>query len=446
MQTITPYKRLFIATFGCQMNEYDSARMAAALAPAGYAPAASAEEADLILVNTCSVRELAAHKVYSLVGSLKPLKERRPGLRIGVGGCLAQQEGKRLLQRMPHLDLVFGTEAIESLPELVDEAVRGRRLAHTPRPGRKASLKPLAPARPGLRAMVTVMQGCNNFCSYCVVPHVRGPERSRPGAEVLEEAAGLAATGTREITLLGQNVNSYRDAERGWDFSRLLEAVAAVPGVWRVRFTTSHPKDLSPRLLEVMAGVPEVMEQLHLPAQSGSDRMLKAMNRGYTAAHYLELAQRYRRQVPGGALGGDLIAGFPGETDEDHQASLEILRRLDYDFLFSFKYSDRPLAKARRLGGKLSEEVKRRRLNELQALQSEITARHHRDLVGSQTEVLAEGPAKRGPGMLTGRDRAGRAVNFPGPPELAGHLVEVLITEGLVNSLRGRPIARPEEG
>jgi tRNA-2-methylthio-N6-dimethylallyladenosine synthase len=216
--------------------------------------------------------------------------------------------------------------------------------------------------------------------------------------------------------------------------------------VWRVRFTTSHPKDLSPRLLEVMAGVPEVMEQLHLPAQSGSDRMLKAMNRGYTAAHYLELAQRYRRQVPKGALGGDLIAGFPGETEQDHQASLELLRRLDYDFLFSFKYSDRPLAKARGLGGKLPEEVKRRRLNELQALQSEITARHHRELVGSQAEVLAEGPAKRGPGMLTGRDRAGRAVNFPGPPELAGRLVKVLITEGLVNSLRGRPIARPEEG
>jgi tRNA-2-methylthio-N6-dimethylallyladenosine synthase len=444
MQAAAPDKRLYIATFGCQMNEYDSARMAAALAPAGYAPAASPEEADLILVNTCSVREHAAHKVYSLVGALKPLKDRRPGLRIGVGGCLAQQEGRRLLQRMPHLDLVFGTEAIESLPELVDQAVRGRRQAHTPPPGRTASLAPLAPAAAGLRAMVTVMQGCNNYCTYCVVPYVRGPERSRPGAEVLEEVAGLAAAGAREITLLGQNVNSYRDAGRGWDFSRLLEAVAAVPGVWRVRFTTSHPKDLSPRLLEVLAGVDQVMEQLHLPAQSGSDRMLKAMNRGYTAEHYLGLAERFRRQVPGGALGGDLIAGFPGESEVDHLASLELLRRLDYDFLFSFKYSDRPLAKARRLGGKLSDEVKRRRLNELQALQREITAAHHRALEGREVEVLAEGPAKRGRGMLAGRDRAGRAVNFPGPPELAGRLVRVQITEGLVNSLRGRLAPQPE--
>ncbi len=437
-------KRVHIATFGCQMNEYDSSRMAGLLAELGYATAEEPDQADLILLNTCSVRERAAHKVYSYVGALKPLKERRPGLIIGVGGCLAQQEGQRLLDHIPHLDLVFGTDAIERLPELIADAARGRRRALTPRPV-KAEIPLLKPAGPQLKAMVTVMQGCDNFCSYCVVPYVRGRERSRPAAEVLEEVAALVEAGVREVTLLGQNVNSYRDQVSGLDFPGLLARVAATDGLWRVRFTTSHPKDISPRLIEVMADEERVMEQLHLPVQSGSDRILAAMGRGYTRAQYLAKVADIRRRLPDIALGSDMIVGFPGESEEDFRHSLSLLEEVGYDFLFSFKYSDRPYTKARKLDGKLPEEVKSARLAELQARQREISLALHREQVGRVEEVLVEGPAKKGGGQLTGRSRAGRAVNFAGPPELVGRLVQVRITEGLVNSLKGR-LYQPGEG
>ena len=437
-------KRVLITTFGCQMNEYDSSRMAGLLAEMGYAAADRPEQADLILLNTCSVREHAAHKVYSYVGALKGLKRKRPGLIIGVGGCLAQQEGQRLLDHIPHLDLVFGTDAIERLPELIDQAAQGKRRSFTPKP-KSAGIPALKPApSASLKAMVTVMQGCDNFCTYCVVPYVRGRERSRPAWEVIAEVEAQVEAGVREVTLLGQNVNSYQDADSGLDFPGLLARVAGVRGLWRVRFTTSHPKDLSPRLIEVMASEDKVMEQLHLPVQSGSDRVLKAMRRGYTRAQYLAKVADIRAKLPGVALGSDFIVGFPGESQEDFEASLSLLDEAGYDFLFSFKYSDRPFTKALKLIDKLPDHVKAARLDALQARQRDISLALHQDMVGQVVEVLVEGPAKKGQGQLTGRCRTGQAVNFTGAPQMKGRLAQVRVTQGFVHSLKGRLIELEE--
>ena len=430
-------KRVHIATFGCQMNAYDSARMAGMLAGMGYDPVEQPDQADLIVLNTCSVRRRAEEKVYSYVGELKRLKREKPWLIIGVGGCVAQQEGDNLLKRLSHLDFVFGPDAVTSLPELVTQAIQGKRQALTKLGPPSQPARIIVPADPGLRAMVTVMTGCDNFCSYCVVPYVRGRERSRPAGEILAEVAALVAAGVREITLLGQNVNSYHDPDSGLDFAGLLGRVNDVEGLWRIRFTTSHPKDLGRGLIEAMAGLEKVMEQMHLPAQSGSNRILKAMNRGYTREQYLEQVKRLREKVPQVALGSDIIVGFPGETQEDFDQSLSLLREVRYDFLYSFKYSDRPFTKAGRLGGKLDEDTKGSHLVQLQALQRVIGLEEHQAQAGRVEELLVEGPAKHGQGLMSGRSRAGRVVNFPGPPELTGRLVRVRITQGRENSLAG---------
>ncbi len=436
-------KLVHIATFGCQMNEYDSARLEGLLASHGFSPTADPQAADLILVNTCSVRERAESKVYSLLGSLKELKKRRPRLIIGVGGCVAQQEGQKLLDHIPHLDLVFGTGALERVPELVEEARQGRRRALVEQAAGLPSARPAAGGR--LKAMVTVMTGCDNFCSYCVVPYVRGREKSRPAGDILEEVAALAGQGVREVTLLGQNVNSYRDAGQGLGFPGLLERVAQTPGLWRVRFTTSHPKDLSPALMEALAGIEQVMEQLQMPAQSGSDRVLKAMGRGYTRAQYLAKVHELRGLIPQLALGGDIIVGFPGESEAEFTESLSLLKEVGYDSLFSFKYSDRPFTQASALEGKLADQVKSQRLNRLQALQRDISLARHQALAGQVAQVLVEGPAKRGEGLMCGRDRGGRMVNFPAGPQLKGSLALVRISEGRINSLKGR-LHEPAQG
>lgn len=436
MQQQHPSRGLYIATFGCQMNVYDSDRMAGLLAPLGYDQVADPEEADLILLNTCSVRRTAEHKVYSYLGQLKELKERRDGLVIGLGGCMAQQEGQRLLDQIPHLDLVFGTGAIDRLPELIAEATAGRRRAVTDMDGPAENSPQLIPPHPGIKAHLTVMRGCDNFCAYCVVPHTRGREHSRPAEEVAAEAAALRAAGVREITLLGQNVNSYADPG-GRDFADLLALVVETPGLWRLRFVTSHPKDLSPRLVEAVASQPLVMEQVHLPAQSGSDRILKAMNRRYTRQQYLDKVALLRGRIKGLALGGDIIVGFPGESPADFADTMSLLEQVRYDFLFSFKYSDRPLTRAAKMNGKVGESVKARRLAELQERQREICLEINRSLEGGVQEVLVEGPARRGQGMVAGRARSGRTVNFLASPDLAGRLVRVRITEGRVNSLVG---------
>ena len=438
--------RLHLATMGCQMNRYDSSRLAGYLGGLGFVPVDDPWQADVILLNTCSVRHRAEHKVYSYLGQFRELKRRRPEVVLGVGGCVAQQLGEELLRKLPHLDLVFGPGALDRVPELIEDAAKGRRRALTPEQTGFGGIGPCLPARPGLKALVTVMQGCDNFCTYCVVPYVRGRERSRPAGEVLEEVAALAEAGVREVTLLGQNVNSYRDPGGGGGFAWLLERVAEVKGLWRIRFATSHPKDLSRELMEALAGIDKVMEELHLPAQAGSDRVLKAMNRRYSRARYLELVEELRSLVPELGLGGDLIVGFPGESEDDFRQTLSLVEEVRYDYLYSFKYSDRPFAKASRMAGKLDEPVKARRLRELQEMQSRISLELHRAQEGRRVQVLVEGPAKRGEGLMTGRSRAGQAVNFPGGEDLAGRLVEVEITEGRVNSLMGRVVQPPRGG
>jgi tRNA-2-methylthio-N6-dimethylallyladenosine synthase len=430
-------RKAHIATFGCQMNTYDSSRIAAILSDLGFVMEPDPHKADLVLVNTCSVREKPVHKVRSFLGMLKHQKENNPNALLGVCGCVAQQEGDRLLKQVPFLDMVFGPRAIEDLPQLLEDAARGKRRAHIPKDDPMQGLTAAVTRQPGLKALVTIMQGCDNFCSYCVVPYVRGREKSRPSQAIYDEAAALVNQGVREITLLGQNVNSYHDPQSGGDFADLLHKVSQVPDLWRIRFATSHPKDLSDSLIQAIAGIPSVMEQLHLPAQSGSDRILKAMNRGYGVEHYLARVARLREKVPGLALGGDMIIGFPGETDEDHAQSLELLKRAQYDFLYSFIYSDRPFAKAGSMTPKVGEETKRIRLNELQDMQRGISLAQHQAQVGKTEQVLAEGPDKKGSGLMTGRTRAGRAVNFKGGVELTGSLVKVEITAGRINSLMG---------
>ena len=431
-------KKVHIATFGCQMNVDDSERMAAALSEKGYAETDRPQGADLIIINTCSVRAKAEDKACSFLGRLKKLKKADPGLRIALAGCLAQQEGKKLLGRFPHLDLVVGTGAINRIVELIEAGVRradtglGLELPrHLPRP------QDLPQAPPQVRSQTTIMQGCDNFCSYCVVPYLRGRERSRPPGEILAEVEAKVASGVREVNLLGQNVNSYRHGE--WDFVRLLEAVAGLPGLPRLRFTTSHPKDMTPELIAALGRIENLCPYLHLPFQSGSDRILKKMNRGYTREHYLGLVEALRGSRPGLALSSDCIVGFPGETEEDFGETMDLIERVRFQGLFSFRYSDRPGTAAARLKNKVPLEVAARRLNHLQARQREITAAHYAGLVGGEVELLVEGPAKRG-GMMTGRTGTNIVVNFRGSGPAPGDLVRVFIERAGTNSLRGRLI------
>ena len=430
--------KLHLATFGCQMNAYDSDRLAGLMATQGYELTASAGDADLILVNTCSVRQKAEEKVYSLLGSYRSRKDKKPGLVIGVGGCVAQQVGEAFLRRVPHLDFVFGPGALGDVPELVEDAKRGKRRVLVPEQkgfgGVPADILP----PPRLKAQVTIMQGCDNFCSYCVVPYVRGRERSRPVQSVLDEVRALVENGSREVLLLGQNVNSYRDPDAGTGFADLLQKACGIDGLWRIRFATSHPKDLSHDLIEAVATLPKVMKNLHLPPQSGSDRILKAMNRRYTRADYLARVAELKARAPQIALGGDVIVGFPGETPDDFKETLSLLGEVGYDYLYSFKYSDRPFAKAARLQDKVPEPEIDRRLEELQTLQRSMQLKLHQKAIGETVLVLAEGRAKKGPGLITGRDECGRAVNFPGGPELVGRLVRVTIEQARINSLMGR--------
>lgn len=430
-----PKKKLYLRTFGCQMNVADSQLMAQVLAPE-YELTPDPEEADLYLINTCAIRKKSEHKVLSLLGNLRGLKRRRPHLLIGVGGCVAQQEGERLLAQVPHLDLVFGTHGIWRLPELVRQAEVSRTVDVE-----------LGEALSGLRRQwpagviqgyVTIMQGCDNFCTFCVVPYVRGREVSRPPDDIEAEVRDFLAAGGKEITLLGQNVNSYgRGLPERVTFRQLLNRLAALPGLARLRFATSHPKDLSDELIAAFGELPPLCEHLHLPAQSGSDRVLQAMNRGYTRAAYLKKVARLRRSCPGMALSTDLIVGFPGETEADFQETLELVREAGFEAAFSFKYSPRPRTRAAEFPDQVPEEVKSERLARLQALLSELTLAAHRRLVGQVREVLVEGDSKRG-GELTGRLRTNQVVNFAGPRHLVGTLAQVEITEAHPHSLKGR--------
>lgn len=433
-------KQLYIQTFGCQMNVQDSEKMAALMQDAGYETTEDPGRADLILVNTCSIRDKAEQKIYSQLGRFRPLKERKPDLLIGVGGCLAQQRGERLFRRAPHLDLVFGTHQIHRLPELIGERAReGGRTVETAFCERVPSLDiPAQPAPGAVATFITIMQGCDNFCAYCVVPYLRGPEESRPLIDIVREVEGLSACGIREVTLLGQNVNSYgRTLAGSPDFADLLGAIGKVGGIERIRFTTSHPKDLSQRLIDCFGEVPSLCEHIHLPFQAGSDRVLERMKRGYTSREYLEKVAALRRRCPGIRITSDAIVGFPGEEEEDFQATLALMRKVRFDNLFSFCYSEREGTAAAGMDGPVDEEVKRGRLRLLQSLQEEHTLERNRALIGRLEETLVEGPSRNSPREMTGRTRGNVIVNFPGNGRLIGRTVPVRIVEAFLHSLRG---------
>ncbi|MGH7872609.1 MAG: tRNA (N6-isopentenyl adenosine(37)-C2)-methylthiotransferase MiaB [Candidatus Binatia bacterium] len=435
-------KKLYIQTYGCQMNQYDSERIVQVMARHGYVQTDRIDAADLILLNTCSVRDKAERKVYSALGSWKEFKEYRQGVIIGVGGCVAQQEGATLLKRVPHLDLVFGTHNIHKLPELVEQVHVSRSRPVETAFYRDPAYMEDADGRSlvrGAKAFVTIMQGCNKVCSFCIVPHVRGREVSRPSDSIVAEIETLVAHGIIEVMLLGQNVNSYGKLAPGeLNFADLLRRIDNIGGLERIRFTTSHPQDLSPELTEAFANLHHLCEHLHLPVQSGSDAVLTRMRRGYATAEYLERIRKLRERCPEIALSSDIIVGFPGETDCEFQQTLELLEQVEYDEIFSFMYSPRPqTVSAKIYDDDISEDVKKERLKAVQALQRSISLRKNRERVGCLDEILIDGPAKLRKDQVMGRTRSNRIVNATGSEGLVGKLVRVRITDATANSLIG---------
>jgi tRNA-2-methylthio-N6-dimethylallyladenosine synthase len=445
-------KKVWIKTFGCQMNEYDSDKMADVLKAAeGYEPTTNVEEADLILFNTCSVREKAQEKVFSDLGRIKHLKGR--GVKIGVGGCVASQEGAAIIERAPYVDVVFGPQTLHRLPDML-----ARRDAQN-RPQVDISFPEiekfdhLPPARvEGASAFVSIMEGCSKYCSYCVVPYTRGEEVSRPFEDVLTEVAGLADQGVKEVTLLGQNVNAYRGKMGGTDeiadFALLIEYVAEIPGIERIRYTTSHPNEFTQRLIDVYAKVPKLVSHLHLPVQHGSDRILMAMKRGYTAIEYKSTIRKLRAVRPDISLSSDFIVGFPGETEEDFARMMKLIEDVGYDSSFSFVFSPRPGTPAAALHDDTPQEVKLKRLQHLQATVEANVRRISASRVGTVQRILVEGPSRRpgpnGAPELMGRTECNRIVNFAGSPRLVGQMIDVTITEALPHSLRGEVVTREE--
>ena len=440
---MTQPPKLHVKTYGCQMNVYDGERMAEAMVAQGYETTDRPEEADLILLNTCHIREKAAEKVYSELGRLKSLKAANPDLRIGVAGCVAQAEGAEIVARQPAVDLVVGPQSYHRLPDLVAKAKRGERAVDTdmPEEDKFEHLPKLrAPAaRP--TAFLTVQEGCDKFCTFCVVPYTRGAEISRPVARVLSEAEDLVARGVREITLLGQNVNAYHGEGQGgsWGLARLIRRLAEIDGLERIRFTTSHPNDMEDDLIAAHGDCPKLMPYLHLPVQAGSDRVLKAMNRKHTADSYLRLIERLRAARPDLALSGDFIVGFPGETDADFEETLALVERVRYAQAFSFKYSARPgTAAAERPG--IDPEVATARLHRLQALLTRQQREAQEAMVGRETTVLFE-KAGREAGQLVGKSEHLMAVHATAPEGLLGQVARVRIVAAKPNSLEGRLVA-----
>ncbi len=436
-------KKVFIKTFGCQMNEYDSDKMLDVLhAAAGYEPTQEPEEADLILFNTCSVREKAQEKVFSDLGRFKHLKAR--GVQIGVGGCVASQEGEEIIARAPYVDIVFGPQTLHRLPELLAQREQQNRPQVDISFPEIEKFDHLPPARvQGASAFVSIMEGCSKYCSYCVVPYTRGEEVSRPLDDVLVEVAGLADQGVKEVTLLGQNVNAYRGAMGGSaeiaDFALLLEYVADIPGIERIRYTTSHPNEFTPRLIEAYARIPKLVSHLHLPVQHGSDRILMAMKRGYTAMEYKSTVRKLRAIRPELSLASDFIVGFPGETEEDFARLMRLVEELQFDNSFSFVFSPRPGTPAASLHDDTPAEVKLERLQRLQAVLEAQGQAIGRSRVGTVQRVLVEGPSTLDPLERSGRTACNRVVNFAGDTPV-GALVDLRITELRGHSLRGEAI------
>ena len=427
-----------IITFGCQMNEADSEKMAGLLAAEGYSPTDLAEEADVIVVNTCSIRAKAEQKAFSLVGRLRPLKKKRPGLLIAVAGCMAQKWGEEIFKRASGLDVVVGTGRTKRLPELL-RAVKETGLAAVDVDEEWAGDHPAEPLRKDrFRAWINIIYGCNNYCAYCVVPYVRGRERSRPPGDILKEATRLAGGSFKEATLLGQNVNSYgRGLPDAFSFRRLLEELDRQSGLSRLRFTTSHPKDFNDDLIRAIAELPTVCESVHLPLQAGSDRVLAGMNRGYRYDDYLRVFTALKEKIPGVTITTDIIVGFPGETRADYRKTKETLEGLQFDSIFSFRFSPREGTAAWNIPDDVPEEEKIERLIEVQSIQRSITTRKNRALVGTTQEILVEGPSRRDDRIMTGRTRGNRIVHFKGDNKETGEIINVRIKDSGFVSLSG---------
>lgn len=460
-------KRIYIHTMGCQMNVYDTGQIFNRLAPMGFEPTDDLSAADIIIVNTCSIRAKAEQKAFSFLGRLVPYKERNPELIIGIGGCVAQQEGKKVLSRMPHVDLVFGTQAISRLPHII------RRIAQTRCRIVDVDLASTIDARDYMAgpysqtevsSFVTIMRGCDNYCTYCVVPYVRGRESSRTPDDIVAEIEFLVGRGVREVTLLGQNVNSYGKKEGLCSFAQLLDRINRIDGLRRIRFTTSHPKDLSGELIHAFGRMEKLCGHIHLPVQSGSDRILKRMNRHYTRQHYLEKISQLRHACPDIAITSDIIVGFPGETDADFEQTLSLIEQVGYEGLFAFMYSDRPNAPAVRFKDKLPEKIKNERLQTVLNLQGEFTNRKNQQMVGKIQEILVDGPG-RGPidggcqdlsdsgnhqRQWSGRTLCNKIVHFcteggngSDNQVLTGRLMDIMIEKAMPHCLWGNPQIQP---
>jgi tRNA-2-methylthio-N6-dimethylallyladenosine synthase len=444
-------KKLFIKTYGCQMNVYDSARMADVLAPHGFAPVDAPDDADMVILNTCHIREKAAEKVYSELGRLRQIRERRAALGrrtvIAVAGCVAQAEGEEMRARAPFVDIVLGPQTYHRLPEMVARAARAGGVVETDFPVEaKFDELPEASAPQGPSAFLTVQEGCDRFCTFCVVPYTRGAEFSRPAAQIVAEAKRLVAQGSVEITLLGQNVNAYRgpgpDGE-SWGLARLIRAIAGIPGLARLRYTTSHPRDMDEALIAAHADVPALMPFLHLPVQSGADRILAAMNRGHRAADYRAVVERLRRARPDLALSSDFIVGFPGETEADFEATLALVRDVGFAQAFSFKYSPRPGTPAALAGEQVPEAIKTGRLHRLQAELWDQQRRFNEGKIGAVMPVLLDKPGRH-PGQLLGRSPWLQPVHIDAPASAMGRIVEARIGAATINSLAGRALDRED--
>ena len=442
-------RKVFIKTFGCQMNEYDSDKMADVLGAAqGYEQTQDIDEADLVVFNTCSVREKAQEKVFSDLGRVKHLKKK--GVQIAVGGCVASQEGEAIIARAPYVDVVFGPQTLHRLPELLNQRAALKKPQVDISFPEIEKFDHLPPARvEGSSAFVSIMEGCSKYCSYCVVPYTRGEEINRPLDDVLTEVAGLVAQGVKEITLLGQNVNAYRGSMGGTaeiaDFALLIEYIAEIPGVERIRYTTSHPNEFTQRLIDVYAKVPQLVSHLHLPVQHGSDRILMAMKRGYTAMEYKSTIRKLRAVRPDLSMSSDFIVGFPGETEEDFDKLMKLITDIGFDASFSFIFSPRPGTPAANLHDDTQHEVKLRRLQHLQATVEENVHRIGESRVGTVQRILVEGASRKSAAELMGRTECNRIVNFDAGPQgqrLVGQMIDVRITEALPHSLRGQVLLK----
>ncbi len=441
-------KKLYIATFGCQMNDRDSEIMAQLLAKESYIPTDDIDAADAIIVNTCSIRGKAEQKAYSMLGALRKRKKQNPQLIIAATGCVAQQEGEKMLARMPHVDIVIGPRHIYKLPELFAKASKKDHGFVATEQASSFVIPPFLPTiAEGLsyKRFVTIMQGCNNYCTYCIVPFTRGREISREVVDIIDEVKHLAAGGIKEITLLGQNVNSYgndQPKQQRTSFASLLRQVAAIDGISRVRFTTSNPKDLSEELMQCFVDLDKLCTHFHLPVQSGSDAILKKMNRKYTVASYMDKVEKLRACCPEIALTTDIIVGFPGETEDDFAATMELMEKVRYHAAFSFKYSSRPPAKSCDFADTVDDDEKKRRLAIFQNRQKEISLERNNEYIGQEMELMIEGKSKA-KGQWAGRSKSNHTVNFQSQDVFVpGQLVNVVIEEGCLNSLRGRLLSR----